>query len=48
MMKSMEPRLVVRKTFFDVEMPSSDEEGALMRSARRPKTMALRRTVEVM
>lgn len=48
MMKAVEPRLVVRKTFFDVEMPDSEDEHC-RRAARRPKTIALARsTVMVM
>ncbi|CAK9003977.1 unnamed protein product [Durusdinium trenchii] len=41
-----EPRLVVRKTFFDVEEPSEDEEDQHVVGARamqRPKTMVLER-----
>ncbi|CAK8985856.1 unnamed protein product [Durusdinium trenchii] len=48
LMKAVEPRLVVRKTFFDVEMPDSEDEHC-RRAARRPKTIALARsTVMVM
>ena len=49
--KLMEPRLVVRKTFFDLEDPSEpseeDEPGPTCRPSRRPKTTALGRPVLV-
>eukprot|EP00913_Durusdinium_trenchii_P013296 g12479.t1 len=48
--KAMEPRLVVRKTFFDLEDPSEEEEepqAPSRRPSRRPKTTALGRPVLV-